>query len=59
MRTVLSVLGRRLASRWWVIGVPYAWLLFFFLVPFLIVIKISLSGVGDRHPALCADDRSG
>ncbi|PTW62417.1 putrescine transport system permease protein [Breoghania corrubedonensis] len=50
MRTVLSVLGRRLASRWWVIGVPYAWLLFFFLVPFLIVIKISLSGVAIAIP---------
>ncbi|MEI2386308.1 ABC transporter permease subunit [Breoghania sp. JC706] len=50
MRAFLGVLGRRLASRWWVIGVPYAWLLFFFLVPFLIVIKISLSGVAIAIP---------
>jgi putrescine transport system permease protein len=30
-------------GRWAVLGVPYLWLLIFFLVPFLIVIKISLS----------------
>ena len=29
--------------RWWVIVVPYFWLLVFFLVPFGIVLKISLS----------------
>ena len=30
-------------ARWLVILVPYLWLLVFFLVPFIIVIKISLS----------------
>ena len=33
-------------DRWWrrtVIGMPYAWLLLFFLVPFLLVFKISFS----------------
>lgn len=30
-------------GRWLVLGVPYVWLLLFFLVPFLIVFKISLS----------------
>ena len=29
--------------RWAVIGVPYLWLLLFFLLPFLIVLKISVS----------------
>ena len=37
-----------------VIIVPYLWLLFFFLVPFVIVFKISLSADGDRHAALYA-----
>jgi len=37
--------------RWWrgrsaVIGVPYAWLLLFFLAPFLIVAKYSVSEMG-------------
>ncbi len=30
-------------GRWLLIAVPYAWLLFFFLTPFFIVFKISLS----------------
>ena len=30
-------------GRWAVIGMPYAWLLVFFLLPFLIVVKISVS----------------
>ena len=30
-------------SRWRVIALPYAWLLLFFLLPFLIVLKISVS----------------
>ena len=45
MSNLLAKAGKRLAGRWAVIGIPYAWLLFFFLVPFLIVIKISLSEV--------------
>jgi putrescine transport system permease protein len=32
-----------LASRSWVIGIPYLWLLLFFLIPFLIVLKISFA----------------
>jgi len=37
--------------RWWrgrsvVIGIPYAWLLLFFLAPFLIVLKFSFSEMG-------------
>ncbi|MCB1420035.1 MAG: ABC transporter permease subunit [Zhengella sp.] len=38
MQKLISALASRL-----VILVPYAWLLFFFLIPFLIVFKISLS----------------
>ena len=33
-----SVLG-----RWFVIAVPYTWLLVLFLIPFLIVLKISFA----------------
>src|SRR3954471_14484983 len=32
-----------LASRNWVIGIPYFWLLVFFTIPFLIVLKISFA----------------
>ena len=40
------------SAPWWrgrglVIGVPYAWLLLFFLAPFLIVAKYSVSEMGD------------
>jgi putrescine transport system permease protein len=40
---------KRSAGRHWlrgrsaVIGIPYAWLLVFFLLPFLVVAKISIS----------------
>ncbi|MFL6698169.1 MAG: ABC transporter permease [Vitreoscilla sp.] len=42
----------RIATRWWrgrnaVIGVPYAWLLLFFLAPFFIVAKYSVSEMGE------------
>jgi putrescine transport system permease protein len=42
----------RTSAPWWrgrglVIGVPYAWLLVFFLAPFLIVAKYSISEMGD------------
>jgi len=42
----------RTSKPWWrgrgiVIGVPYAWLLLFFLAPFLIVAKYSVSEMGD------------
>jgi ABC-type spermidine/putrescine transport system permease subunit I len=38
-------------SRWWsgrslVIGLPFAWLLLFFLAPFLIVMRFSVSEMG-------------
>jgi putrescine transport system permease protein len=36
--------------RWYVIAVPYFWLLLFFLVPFFIVFKISLSDVAIAIP---------
>lgn len=36
--------------RWYVIGAPYIWLLLFFLVPFFIVFKISLSDVSTAIP---------
>ena len=42
----LSMPGRRL-----VIGVPYAWLVVFFLLPFLILLYISFVDMGsDIHP---------
>ena len=50
MSAVLARIGRRLAGKWIIISIPYAWLLFFFLVPFLIVIKISLSEVTIAMP---------
>ncbi|MGQ0673259.1 MAG: ABC transporter permease subunit [Hyphomicrobium sp.] len=36
--------------RWYVIAIPYVWLLLFFLVPFFIVFKISLSDVATAIP---------
>ena len=36
--------------RWYVIAAPYLWLVAFFLVPFLIVFKISLSDVATAIP---------
>jgi putrescine transport system permease protein len=36
--------------RWYVIAVPYLWLLLFFLVPFFIVFKISLSDTAIAIP---------
>ena len=42
----------RNGTPWWrgrglVIGIPYGWLLLFFLAPFLIVAKYSVSEMGD------------
>jgi putrescine transport system permease protein len=51
----LSVAMRGLrAPAWWrgrsvVIGIPYLWLLLFFMAPFLIVLKISVSEVETVH----------
>ena len=46
--------------RWAVLALPYAWLLLFFLVPFVIVFKISLAdqqiGVPPYTPFLARDD---
>ena len=41
--------------RWYVIAAPYLWLLLFFLVPFFIVFKLSLSDIAICHSALHAD----
>ena len=43
----LRFLGK---GRRWVVGVPYLWLLVFFLLPFLVVLKISVSQMGTVHP---------
>jgi putrescine transport system permease protein len=44
--------GRQQNSTWrrFAVGLPYAWLLAFFLVPFLIVLKISLSQTAIAQP---------
>jgi putrescine transport system permease protein len=42
--------GLRSARRWLVIAVPYVWLLVFFLAPFVIVLKISLSDAAISQP---------
>ena len=39
--------GRSRAGRLTVIGIPFTWLLVFFLLPFLIVFKYSISKMGD------------
>jgi putrescine transport system permease protein len=41
-----SLLSFRLGRRF-VIGVPYAWLLLFFLLPFLILLRISVTDMGN------------
>ena len=44
--------GKRTSSTWrrFALGLPYAWLLAFFFVPFLIVLKISLSQTAVAQP---------
>ena len=42
--------ARRAWARWLVILIPYAWLFLFFLVPFLIVLKISFSTAAIAQP---------
>jgi putrescine transport system permease protein len=37
-------------ARWAVVGVPYLWLLVFFAIPFLIVLKISFSRLAIAIP---------
>ena len=43
MNTVVTWARAKLRGRTAVIGVPYLWLLVFFLLPFVIVLKISIS----------------
>jgi putrescine transport system permease protein len=43
MRTAVANKGTRIPASVFVVLVPYLWLAFFFLVPFLIVLRISLS----------------
>ncbi|MFT3955468.1 MAG: ABC transporter permease subunit [Piscinibacter sp.] len=45
MKTLRALLSWLMRGRTAVIGVPYLWLLLFFLFPFLIVLKISVSEV--------------
>jgi ABC-type spermidine/putrescine transport system permease subunit I len=40
----------RLGGRSAVIGVPFLWLLLFFLLPFAVVMKIAVSQMGAVHP---------
>ncbi len=54
----MAKLASALVSRL-VIIVPYAWLLFFFLIPFFIVFRISLSQTADCDAALYARLRPG
>ena len=48
---ILRSLGKRLPGpRWGVISVPYVWLLLFFAIPFLIVLKISFAKMAVAMP---------
>ncbi|MFC3691521.1 ABC transporter permease [Chenggangzhangella methanolivorans] len=42
--------GSSQLKRWFVIAIPYLWLAFFFLAPFFIVLKISLSDTTIAQP---------
>jgi putrescine transport system permease protein len=42
--------NRRSWTRWLVVAIPYFWSIFFFLVPFLIVLKISFSTSAIAQP---------
>ena len=44
--SLLASLSLRLGRRF-VIGVPYVWLLLFFLLPFLILLRISVTDMGN------------
>jgi putrescine transport system permease protein len=43
-------LAKQSRARWLVVLVPYLWLLIFFLIPFAIVVKISLSAAAVSQP---------
>ena len=45
-----TILGKTGPARWLVVAIPYVWLLVFFLAPFFIVFKISLSEVAFAIP---------
>ena len=45
-----SVFARRLTGKPLVISIPYLWLLLFFVIPFIIVLKISFAEF-ERHAA--------
>jgi putrescine transport system permease protein len=42
--------AQRSSLRWLVVAIPYLWLLILFLIPFLIVFKISLSSPAQAQP---------
>jgi putrescine transport system permease protein len=46
----MSAMRTTKLGRWYVIAVPYIWLLLFFLVPFFIVFKLSLSDIATAMP---------
>ncbi|MGB8599877.1 MAG: putrescine ABC transporter permease PotH, partial [Burkholderiales bacterium] len=43
MQKILHIINKLFTGRVGVISVPYFWLILFFLLPFLIVLKISLA----------------
>jgi putrescine transport system permease protein len=48
LKSKIIALGKRLAlGRRSVLGIPYAWLLVFFALPFLILLRISLTNMGE------------
>ena len=44
------LMARQGPARWFVVAIPYLWLLIFFLAPFLIVFKLSLSEIAVAIP---------
>ncbi len=42
-KSLFSFFKRRVSSRFFVIAIPYTWVLLFFFIPFLLVLKISFS----------------
>ncbi len=48
--TAAPMQAHRSSLRWLVVAIPYAWLFILFLVPFFIVIKISLSSPAQAQP---------
>src|SRR5262245_33445676 len=43
MRTLVTKIKQSIRSPFWALFIPYGWLLLFFLIPFLIVLKISFA----------------